>query len=205
MAEKQAQIDYLKAKMLDSACNGMYKAARQIVFGSGNPDADMMLVGEAPGDKEDKSGEPFVGRAGEMLDRLLGNVAVEREQVYIANVMKWRPPGNRDPEPAEILLSAPYLHAQIAIIQPKVLVAVGRFAVNLLSGQEQVPMGALRENQGLLYEKGSLSIPVVAIYHPAYLLRNMNNEGAFRATVRDLQRAVNILKKDGSQFEEPAY
>ena len=196
MSDKQAQLEYLKQRMLDSPCNGMYKAATQIVFGTGDPDAPMMLVGEAPGANEDQQGEPFVGRAGGMLDQLLGKVAVERQQIYIANVMKWRPPGNRDPELEEIALSMPYLQAQISIIQPKVLVAIGRFAGNVLSGTEDRKMGELRKDESLVYRRGEQEIPVVAIYHPAYLLRNMHNKGAFHVTVRDLQRAVNILRAD---------
>lgn len=196
MSDKQAQLKYLEQRMKDSPCSSMYEDATQIVFGSGDPDAPMMLVGEAPGAQEDKMGEPFVGRAGSMLDQIMGKVAVERAQIYIANVMKWRPPGNRDPEPEEIALSLPYLHAQISIIQPKVLVAIGRFAGNVLSGTTGRKMGALRGDSSLMYQKGGLHIPVVAIYHPAYLLRNMHNKGAFHVTVRDMQRAVDILRAD---------
>lgn len=196
MSDKQAQLDYLKERMLQSPCSSMYEAAQQIVFGSGDPDAKMVFVGEAPGDEEDQTGEPFGGPAGGLLDTIMGRVAVSREQIYLTNIMKWRPPENQNPEPSEIEASTPYLHAQIAILQPKVLVAIGRFAGNVLSGTTNREMGDLRKDESLLYRKGSLEIPVVAIYPPAYLMQHTQNKGAFHVTVRDLQRAIRILRAE---------
>ena len=113
----------------------------QVVFGAGNPRADLMFVGEAPGFHEDKQGVPFVGQAGKLLDRLLAGVQLRREDVYIANVLKCRPPGNRDPQPDEIEACEPHLFRQIELIQPKVVATLGNFATKLLSGR---PTGITR-------------------------------------------------------------
>ena len=113
----------------------------QVVFGVGNPDADLMFVGEAPGFHEDKQGFPFVGQAGKLLDRLLGGIGLSRADVYIANVLKCRPPGNRDPLPDEIESCEPHLFRQIALIEPRVIATLGNFATKLLSGK---PTGITR-------------------------------------------------------------
>jgi uracil-DNA glycosylase len=146
----------------------------QVVFGVGNPRADLMFVGEAPGFHEDKQGMPFVGQAGKLLDKLLGGIGLERSEVYIANVLKCRPPGNRDPQPDEIESCEPHLFRQIELIQPRVVATLGNFATKLLSGkptgitrvhgQEQdVTLGG---NRVLLYP---LYHPAAALYTPAML------------------------------------
>ena len=138
----------------------------QVVFGVGDPAADLMFVGEAPGFHEDKQGYPFVGQAGKLLDKLLAGIGLERSNVYVANVLKCRPPGNRNPEPQEVAECEPHLRRQIALIRPKVIVVLGRFAAQSLL-RTTTPIGKLRGTVHT-YE----GIPVVVTYHPAYLLRS---------------------------------
>lgn len=141
-------------------------ACTQVVVGDGSPDAEVMVIGEAPGAEEDRTGVPFVGRAGKMLDLLLASIGFPRERVYICNVLKCRPPENRDPTPEEIAKCAPHLKKQIDIVRPRVILAVGRFSAQFLSGSE-APMARLR---GRVHSYQG--VPVVATYHPAYLLRS---------------------------------
>ncbi len=149
------------------AC-GLCRGRRNTVFGVGDRQADWMIIGEAPGENEDLRGEPFVGNAGQLLDNMLRAVGLDRShRVYIANVIKCRPPGNRNPDPAEVAQCEPFLRRQIALVQPKLILAMGRFAVqSLLATQE--PIGKLR---GRLH--AYQGVPVVVTYHPAYLLRNL--------------------------------
>jgi uracil-DNA glycosylase family 4 len=159
-----------------SACTRcrLAQGRTQVVFGVGNPHADLMFVGEAPGFHEDKQGLPFVGQAGKLLDKLLAGIGLERSEVYIANVLKCRPPGNRDPQPDEIESCEPHLFRQIELIQPKVVATLGNFATKLLSGK---PTGITRVhgveqdtmvggNRVLLYP---LYHPAAALYTPAML------------------------------------
>ncbi|NWK78727.1 uracil-DNA glycosylase family protein [Aquitalea sp. LB_tupeE] len=140
----------------------------QTVFGRGNPQARWMLIGEAPGEHEDRQGEPFVGKAGQLLDNMLAAAGLDRDRdVYIANVLKCRPPGNRNPAPEEILACQGYLQQQIQHVRPVLIVALGRFAVQTLLQSEQA-IGKLR-GQVHQYQ----GIPLIATYHPAYLLRNL--------------------------------
>ena len=142
------------------------KSRTQVVFGVGNPQANLMCVGEAPGYEEDKQGEPFVGAAGQLLGKILAAIGFNRKEVYIANIVKCRPPGNRDPEPEEAAECLPYLKRQIAMIQPKLILALGRVAAqNLLATQQS--LGSLR---GTVQQFEN--IQVVVTYHPAALLRN---------------------------------
>ena len=140
----------------------------QVVFGVGDPDADLMFVGEAPGFHEDQQGKPFVGQAGKLLDTLLAGIGLERDQVYIANVLKCRPPGNRDPQPDEIEACEGHLFRQIALIEPKVVATLGNFATKLLSGK---PTGITRvhgaEQEATL---GGRSVLLYPLYHPAAAL-----------------------------------
>lgn len=161
------------------------KTRTRTVFGVGDRSADLMVIGEAPGADEDRQGEPFVGRAGQLLNAMLLAIGLERSQVFIANVLKCRPPGNRDPRPEEALQCEPYLRRQVALVKPKVIMAVGRIAAqNLLKSQEAV--GRMR---GRDYRFDD--IPLVVTYHPAYLLRSPHHKS--RAW-QDLQRAVGILR-----------
>ena len=140
----------------------------QVVFGVGNPHADLMFVGEAPGFHEDKQGEPFVGQAGKLLDKLLGGIGLERSEVYIANVLKCRPPGNRDPQPDEIESCEPHLFRQIELIQPRVVATLGNFATKLLSGK---PTGITRvHGQDQEVTLGGNRVLLYPLYHPAAAL-----------------------------------
>jgi uracil-DNA glycosylase len=140
----------------------------QVVFGSGNPHADLMFVGEAPGFHEDKQGVPFVGQAGKLLERLLAGVELRREDVYIANVLKCRPPGNRDPQSDEIEACEPHLFRQIELIEPKVIATLGNFATKLLSGR---PLGITRvHGQEQALTIAGRSVVLYPIYHPAAAL-----------------------------------
>jgi DNA polymerase len=156
-------------------CEHLAAFRTQTVFGAGNPEADLMFVGEAPGADEDKKGEPFVGRAGELLTRIIGAMGLSRDEVYIANVLKCRPdmepgtPGNRPPTPLEMQRCLPYLRGQIAIIQPRVLVALGKTALAGLTGTDE-PLAA-RRGRWSTFE----NIPLLPTYHPSYLLRNGSN------------------------------
>jgi uracil-DNA glycosylase len=140
----------------------------QVVFGSGHPDADLMFVGEAPGFHEDKQGIPFVGQAGKLLDRLLAGIGLTRQDVFVANVLKCRPPGNRDPQPDEIQACESHLWRQIELVQPKVVATLGNFATKLLSGR---PVGITRvhgrEQEAVL---GGSRVLLYPLYHPAAAL-----------------------------------
>ncbi|MDQ7039624.1 MAG: uracil-DNA glycosylase [Rhodothermus sp.] len=136
------------------------------VFGVGNPRADLMVVGEAPGAEEDRQGEPFVGPAGQLLNKMLKAIGFEREVVYITNVLKSRPPYNRDPQPDEIEAHLPILYKQIALVRPRIILCVGRIAGNALLGRN----GSLRALRGKVHD--FYGLPVVVTYHPAALLRN---------------------------------
>jgi len=139
---------------------------RHFVFGTGNPNGKLMLIGEAPGEEEDLKGEPFVGKAGHLLDRILAAIAFERGEVYIANVLKCRPPRNRDPLPEEMAMCLPYLKRQIALVQPKLILLLGRVAAHAVLRTAQ----SLTQMRNLTHQYGS--IPVLVTFHPAALLRN---------------------------------
>jgi DNA polymerase len=161
---------------------------RQVVFGVGNPRARLMFVGEAPGEDEDKQGEPFVGRAGQLLTKIIEAISLAREQVYIANVIKCRPPGNRNPEPDEVAACEPFLFRQIDAVQPRVIVALGKFAAQCLLRTAD-PITRIR---GKEFEfRGATLIPT---FHPAYLLRN---PPAKREVWDDMKKVRAILQADG--------
>lgn len=146
----------------------LHTTRKNVVFGVGNKNAQIMFIGEAPGANEDAQGEPFVGRAGMLLNAMLQAIGLKREDVYIANILKCRPPNNRDPQPQEVKLCTPYLQNQISLIQPRILVAVGRVAAHFLLNTTE-SMGKLRGNT---YQYGQQKIPLLVTYHPAYLLRS---------------------------------
>ncbi|MEQ9499996.1 MAG: uracil-DNA glycosylase [Deltaproteobacteria bacterium] len=158
---------------------------RQIVFGVGNPRADIMFVGEGPGAEEDRRGEPFVGKAGQLLTRIIeGGMGLRRDDVYIANIVKCRPPKNRDPEPDEVEACEPFLKAQIRVVQPKVIIALGRYAAQTIL-RERTPITRMR-GQWREYE----GIPLMPTYHPAYLLRNPAEK---RPVWQDIQAVLQRL------------
>jgi len=159
----------------------------QTVFGVGNPDADWMIIGEAPGAEEDRCGEPFVGRAGQLLDQMLLAIGQQRDSVFIANILKCRPPNNRDPKPVEAAACRQYLERQIELLQPRIILAVGRIAAqNLL--ESDATIGHMRERQHESpHQLGG--IPLVVTYHPAYLLRSPSQK---RKSWSDLCLAVRL-------------
>lgn len=158
----------LKKQIADCVLCDLCKTATNIVLGVGNKNAKIMFIGEAPGANEDLQGEPFVGRAGMLLNAMLQSIGLKREDVYITNILKCRPPNNRDPLPQEIKLCTPYLLKEIDLVQPKVLVAVGRIAAQFLLNTTE-SMGRLRNHT---YHYGQQKIPLIVTYHPAYLLRS---------------------------------
>jgi len=171
-AESRGGAESAWAMLSDEVRNctrcALHKTRTQTVFGVGDKAADLLVIGEAPGADEDRQGEPFVGRAGQLLNAMLAAIELPRERVYIANVLKCRPPNNRDPRPEEAEACAPYLERQIELISPRAILAVGRIAAQWLL-QTDRPIGRLR---GSAHRFGTLGIPLVATYHPAYLLRS---------------------------------
>lgn len=165
----------------------------KIVFGAGNPNADLVLVGEAPGVEEDRQGIPFVGRAGALLTKILKSIHFERDDVFIANVLKCRPPGNRDPLPDEVEACEPFLVEQIAAIKPKIICALGAHAARtLLKLGPSTSIGSLR---GILHNYQG--VPLVATYHPAYLLRSPNKKRDTWEDVKFLRRLYEkIMERD---------
>jgi len=170
-----------------SRCKLHTLGRKQVVFGVGNPDADLMFVGEAPGADEDLQGIPFVGRAGQLLTKIIEAIELKRDEVYIANVIKCRPPQNRNPEPDEVETCEPFLFQQIDVIKPKVIVALGTFAARALL-RTLDPISRLR---GRVYEyRGAKLIPT---FHPAYLLRNPSSK---REVWEDMKLVRSILRGD---------
>jgi DNA polymerase len=172
----------------------------KFVFGVGNPNADVLVIGEAPGADEDAQGEPFVGRAGQLLNKILEAIQFQRNEVYIANIIKCRPPGNRRPEPDEVEQCEPYLHKQIDLIQPRLILALGLTAVNTLL-KANFKMGEIRGKQ--LSFRG---VPMIATYHPAALLRNPEWKKAAWEDVKLLRRLYdeggNVSNEAGHQASE---
>ncbi len=163
-------IDWESLQTMISGCTRceLHRSRLHTVFGSGNRHADLVIVGEAPGANEDRQGLPFVGRAGQLLTKMLAAIRLNRDQVFICNVLKCRPPNNRDPLPKEVATCSLYLEQQLAHIKPKCLLAVGRIAAHYLLGVEK-PLSQLR---GIQWQFGTQNIPLFITYHPAYLLRN---------------------------------
>ena len=166
------QWDELAQAVAQCRACALCQGRRNTVFGVGDRQADWLVVGEAPGENEDLQGEPFVGQAGKLLDNMLAALGLNRhQQVYIANVLKCRPPGNRNPAPQEVAQCEPFLRRQVQLLQPRIILAMGRFAVQSLLATSE-PIGKLR---GRIHRY--LEVPVVVTYHPAYLLRNPADKG----------------------------
>jgi len=182
-----AALDWFELEAAVKACTkcALHRTRKNPVFGVGSRHAQWMVIGEAPGADEDAQGEPFVGRAGQLLNSMIKAVGLKREDVYIANILKSRPPNNRDPAPEEVTACIPYLHRQIELVNPKLLLCVGRIAAqNLLN--TDTPIGKLR---GQVHRLGNR--PVVVTYHPAYLLRS---PGEKRRAWQDLVLAMNTMQ-----------
>ena len=187
-AEQTLGWDDLQRKVAGCRLCPLHESRTQTVFGVGDVNADLMLIGEAPGAEEDRRGEPFVGRAGKLLDAMLRSLGLSREQVFIANILKCRPPNNRDPRPEEVSACSDYLKQQINTVKPKLILALGRVAAqNLL--KTETPIGKMR---GQRFQYGDPSVPVVVTYHPAYLLRSPREK---KKSWQDLRLAMTIYNE----------
>ncbi len=190
-----SQIDHmgwteLRACVADCTRCALSATRTQTVFGVGSTSAKWLIVGEAPGAEEDRRGEPFVGRAGRLLDGMLRSLGMLRESVYIANVLKCRPPGNRDPAPQEMQQCIGYLERQIALLEPKIILAVGRISAQRMTGQT-LPVARLRQRE---FQYGASQVPLVVTYHPAYLLRTPGDK---RKAWDDLKFARSVFERVG--------
>jgi uracil-DNA glycosylase family 4 len=184
-AERAAELAALAAAAAGCTRCRLSEGRMKVVFGTGNPAAELMFVGEGPGAEEDRRGLPFVGAAGELLNRIIQAIEKTRDEVYIANVVKCRPPGNRDPQPDEVATCRGYLDRQIALVRPRVLVALGRVAAQTLLGNAS-PIGRMR---GQWFKVQG--IPTMVTYHPAALLRN---PALKRPTWEDMQQVRDFLR-----------
>ena len=187
---RRERLVELYREVSDCALCPLVETRTKVVFGAGNANADLMFVGEAPGAEEDRQGLPFVGRAGQLLGELLGEIGLAREDVFIANVLKSRPPGNRDPMPGEIQACQPYLWKQIALIQPTVIASLGNFATKLLSGS---PTGITRvRGTPQVHVLGGRTVFLFPLLHPAAALRTP----AMKETLReDFQKLPALLEQ----------
>ena len=181
----QAVLEDVRAELGDCQRCLLYRTRRHLVFGEGSPQAELVFVGEAPGADEDAQGRPFVGRAGQLLTKIIGAMGLRREEVYICNILKCRPPGNRNPQPDEIAACEPFLIQQLRVIRPKVICALGTFAAHTLLKSE-APISVLR---GRFHSYQG--IPLMPTYHPAYLLRN---PGAKKQVWEDVQMVMQALR-----------
>ena len=179
-------------QLYDACCNcqacELGKTRTNCVFGTGNREADILFVGEAPGEQEDLSGTPFVGRAGQLLDKYLYAVDINREEVYIANILKCRPPKNRDPLPAEEDACIGYLREQVRLIKPKIIVCLGRIAAMRLIK----PDFKISKEHGVWFEKGNFVM--TAVYHPAALLRDPRRKEEMLADMQEIKRKLDSMK-----------
>jgi DNA polymerase len=182
-------LDEARADLGDCRRCPLADTRRNIVFGEGNPDAELVFVGEAPGGDEDLQGRPFVGRAGQLLTKIITAMGLKREDVYICNILKCRPPGNRNPLPEEIAACEPFLLRQLEAINPKAICALGSFAARTLL-QKDVPITALR---GHFHDYQG--IPLMPTYHPAYLLRNPE---AKKPVWEDVQKIMELLRNSSN-------
>ncbi len=190
-ADLALEWDRLRSEVASCTRCALHSSRTQGVFGVGNPQAQWLVIGEAPGAEEDRRGEPFVGRAGQLLDAMLKAIGLSREtNVFIANVLKSRPPGNRDPKPDEVAACLPYLLRQIGLMRPRLILAVGRIAAQNLLATE-LSLGRLR---GKVHHFGELNTPLIVTYHPAYLLRTPGDK---RKAWEDLKFARGVFRQLG--------
>ena len=187
-AARAGSLDELRAALERFEGCGLRNTASRLVFADGDPTATVMLVGEAPGGDEDRSGVPFVGKAGQLLDRMLAAIGLERAHVYVANVVPWRPPGNRTPSPQEVAVCLPFISRQIALAAPSILVPLGGSATQALLGTKE---GMLRaRGKWADYAGEGRTIPALPMLHPAYLLRQPAHKKLAWRDLKALQRAL---------------
>ena len=187
-AERREKLVELYKEVESCTRCPLYETRTKAVFGAGNADADLMFVGEAPGADEDRQGLPFVGRAGQLLNQLLEEIGMSRDDVFIANVLKSRPPGNRDPQPLEIEACRPYLFEQVRLIEPKVVCTLGNFATKLLSGS---PVGITKvRGTPQVRELGGRMVFLLPLLHPAAALRTPSMKETLRADFKTLPQLL---------------
>jgi len=183
LADKETLLRQFESEIENCTKCQLYKGRNKLVFGAGNPDADVMFIGEGPGRDEDLKGEPFVGRGGQLLDKILAAIKFDRKMIYIGNIVKCRPPNNRDPQPDEMAACMPYLFRQIEIIQPKLICCLGRISAQALL-RTTTPLGKLRKKF-----HDFRGIKLIVTYHPAALLR-------FQQYKRDTWEDVQMLRAE---------
>lgn len=186
------ELEALRSKVAACTACALHSGRRQTVFGVGNPRADWMFVGEGPGEEENRRGEPFVGRAGKLLDAMLRAMDLDRTVVYIANIVKCRPPNNRNPGLEEAAACIPYLKRQIELIAPRLIVALGAVAAQRLLETDR-PVGAMR---GKLHYAAHLEPPVLVTYHPAYLLRSPGQKGKAWEDLQLAMREMDAMRQE---------
>jgi uracil-DNA glycosylase len=197
-SERRDELVELYHELKDCQRCPLAATRTNVVFGSGNADADLMFVGEAPGFHEDQQGKPFVGAAGKLLEKLLDEIGMSREDVFIANVLKCRPPGNRDPQPEEIEECKPFLHKQVQLIEPRVICTLGNFSTKLLTRrQDGITRVHGRPQDHVI---AGLPIRIYPIYHPAAGLRSSSMLETLR---EDFQKLPELLEAARPQQEEP--
>lgn len=192
VAGSHVSFELLAAEVAHCQQCSLHQSRTQSVFGYGPINADWMIVGEAPGAEEDRQGIPFVGRAGGLLTAMLKSVGLARDSVYVSNVLKCRPPNNRDPQGLEVEQCLPYLHAQIEMIQPRIILALGRFAAQALLATSE-PLAKLR---GPVHQYGAGRVPLIVTYHPAYLLRSPHEKAK---AWEDLKQAMSLYRQQCSE------
>lgn len=188
--ERENEVTFSMVKKEVKACVkcGLAQTRRTVVFGEGNERADLVFVGEAPGEEEDAQGRPFVGRAGKFLDQMIQRIGLSRKDVFICNVLKCRPPQNRDPDPAEVDMCKGYLFTQLQLIRPKVICALGRHAYNTLMGAD----ARITKIRGQFTEYNGIKL--LPTYHPSFLLRN---EERIKEAMEDMEKLKEVLKIRG--------
>ncbi|MFH2051262.1 MAG: uracil-DNA glycosylase [bacterium] len=187
-----AALAVLRDQVLPCTACGLHTTRTNVVFGAGSPTAGLVIIGEAPGRDEDLQGEPFVGRSGQLLTKILGAIGFAREDVFICNILKCRPPENRDPLPPEVAACEPHLNKQLAILQPRAICCLGRVAAQTLLNTD-APLGKLRRTVHFYQD-----IPVLVTYHPAYLLRNPAAKRDTWDDVRKLRALYDALGGEGT-------
>ena len=191
-AAERPELAALRSKVAACTACPLHAGRRQTVFGVGNPNADWMFVGEGPGEEEDRRGEPFVGRAGKLLDAMLRAMDLDRTTVYIANIVKCRPPNNRNPSLEEATTCIPYLRRQIELVAPRLIVALGAVAAQRLLETAR-PVGAMR---GQIHHLAQPACPVLVTYHPAYLLRSPGQKGKAWEDLQLAMREMEAMLRD---------
>jgi DNA polymerase len=186
---KKQQLQYIANLIADCQKCSLFKTAHNPVPGSGNPDADIVFIGEAPGAHEDEQGLPFVGNSGKLLDKLLNTINIPRADVFICNILKHRPPENRDPSPDEIKVCVPYLKAQLKIIKPKVVITLGRFALNYFLPDELISRARGKIRQ---IKWQGIDLTLIPVYHPSAGLRN----GAMLKSLQDDFQSIGKFLKN---------